>query len=206
MQGYILHKTSIKNQDLLLRVLTPNKLIELYRFYGMRHSIIDTGRKIDFDIQHNGYFIPKMRNILQLSYPWEKEYERVYVWKTFISLLNAHLKEIDELEDFYFDLLDWGAHILSKQHPMRVVIEMGVKLLLHEGRNTRHHQNICFVCEQELAENIALGRSFLFAHPRCINAEVMQKNKITQLLSSGSSVHLSDEEIEQIWNVFIQGL
>ena len=78
MQGYILHKTSIKNQDLLLRVLTPNKLIELYRFYGMRHSIIDTGRKIDFDIQHNGYFIPKMRNILQLSYPWEKEYERVY--------------------------------------------------------------------------------------------------------------------------------
>lgn len=206
MQGFILKKTPIKNQDLLLSVLTPTKIIELYRFYGMRHSIIDVGRKIDFDTQSNGFFIPKIRNILQLSYPWEREYERVYVWKQFIALLHTHLKEVDEIEDFYFELLNWGAHILSKQHPMRVAIEMGVKLLLHEGRNTRHSENKCFVCEKDLGERIALGRAFLFAHPHCIASSIFQKEQIQTLLSNGSSMHLSDEKIEQIWSVFIQGL
>lgn len=206
MQGYILHKSIIKNQDLLLKVLTPTKVLKLYRFYGMRHSIIDMGRKIDFDIQVDGFFIPKIRNILQLSYPWEREYERVYVWKTFISMLNTHLKEVDEIEEFYFNLLNWGAHILSKQHPMRVVIEMSVKLLLYEGRNTRHHKNKCFICDGELGEKIALGRSFLFAHPRCISGSTFLKDKMTTLLQSGSCMHLGDEEIEKIWNVFIQGL
>lgn len=206
MQGYILHKSIIKNQDLLLKILTPTKILELYRFYGMRHSIIDLGRKIDFDIQSNGFFIPKIRNILQLSYPWEREYERVYVWKTFITMLNTHLKEVDEIEEFYFDLLDWGAHILSKQHPMRVVIEMSIKLLLYEGRNTRQHENKCFICDGVLEDKIALGRSFLFAHPQCISTPTFSKEKITTLLQNASCVHLDDEEIEKIWNVFIQGL
>lgn len=206
MQGYILHKSIVRNQDLFLRILTPTKVLELYRFYGVRHSIIDLGRKIDFDTQNNGFFIPKIRNILQLSYSWEREYERVYVWKTFISMLNTHLKEVDGIEEFYFELLNWGAHILSKQHPIRVVIEMSIKLLLYEGRNTRHNENKCFICNENLDQTIALGRSFLFAHPQCITGPTFPKEKIITLLHTASCVHLNDEEIEKIWNIFIQGL
>lgn len=206
MQGFILSKTSIKNQDLILRVLTPSKVLELYRFYGMRHSIIDVGRKIDFDLQNDGYFIPKIRNILQLGYEWEREYARVYVWKRFIALLNAHLKDIGEIEEFYFSLLEWGAHILDKQHPIRVAIEMGAKVLQYEGRNTRFSDDCCFVCQKSLGERVALGRAFLFAHPECIHSEVLQKEKMIDFLSSSSSFIFDDGEIEQIWNVFIQGL
>lgn len=206
MQGFILSKTSIRNQDLILRILTPSKVLELYRFYGMRHSIIDIGRKIDFDLQNNGYFIPKIRNILQLSYEWEREYARAYVWKRFIAMLNFHLKDIEQIEEFYFALLEWGAHILDKQHPMRVVIEMGIKVLQYEGRNTRFSDDCCFVCQKKLGERVALGRAFLFAHPECIQGEVLQKNKMIEFLNTSSSFEFDDGEIEQIWNVFIQGL
>lgn len=206
MQGFILSKTSIKNQDLILRLLTPTRVLEVYRFYGMRHSIIDIGRKIDFDLQIDGHFLPKMRNILQLSYEWEKEYSRVYVWKHFISLLNLHLKDISEIEEFYFSLLEWGAHILQKQNPMRVAIEMSAKLLQYEGRNMRFGDDCCFVCQKKLDNKVALGRAFLFAHPQCIEGEVVEKSKMIDFLSTSSSICFSDLEIEQIWNVFIEGL
>lgn len=206
MQGYILQKTIIKNQDLILKILTPTKIIDLYRFYGVRHSIIDTGRKIDFDTQSNAYFMPKIHNILQLSYPWEKEYERVYVWKTFISMFNTHLKEIVEIEKFYFELLDWGAHLLSKQHPMRVMIEMYVRLLLHEGRASRQNENKCLICNEDLGDLISLQRAFLFAHPTCISSLTFDKSKILQLLAHGSCVHLSNEEVQDIWSILTQGL
>lgn len=206
MQGFILSKTSVKNQDLILRVLTPLKLKELYRFYGMRHSIIEVGRKIDFDIQSDGYFLPKIHNILQLGYEWEREYERVYVWRRLMSLLNSHLKEISEIESFYFELLDWGAHILDKQHPLRVAIEMGAKLLEYEGRNTRFSDDCCFVCQESLGERVALGRAFLFAHPTCIHSEVLEKNKMIEFLNTSSSFLLSDDEVERVWNVLNQGM
>lgn len=206
MQGFILSKTSVKNQDLILRVLTPSKVLELYRFYGMRHSIIDIGRKIDFDLVYDGYFLPKIRNILQLSYQWEKEYEKVYVWKTFLSMLNLHLKEIEQIEEFYFSLLEWGAHILDRQDPMRVAIEMGAKILQYEGRNARFTDDVCFLCQEKLGDYVALGRAFLFAHPECIQSEVVLKCKMVDFLRTSSTFVFNSDEIEQIWNIFTQGL
>lgn len=206
MQGFILSSTKIKNQDLILRILTPSHILQLYRFYGVRHSIIDVGRKIDFDIQNDGLFIPKLRNILQLGFSWEKEFDRVYIWKTFISLLNTHLRDVENLEEFYFELLEWGGHTLRRQNPMRVALEMYAKLLLYEGRSARCHSSECFVCGEMLESEVVLGRAFLLAHPRCVDGYKMRKDKIVRFLDETSSVELEDGEIERLWGVFSQGL
>ncbi len=48
MQGFLLQTQSIRDEDLIVRVLTKNQLKTLYRFYGKRHSVLNVGRKIDF--------------------------------------------------------------------------------------------------------------------------------------------------------------
>lgn len=206
MQGFILSVRKVRNRDLILRVLTPLKILDLYRFYGVRHSILSLGKKIDFDIEKNALFLPKLRNVLELGYSWEREYSRVYVWQFFISLLANHLKEIEEIEPFYFDLLEKGARKNKRQNPMRVVLEMGANLIAYEGRNARVHHNQCFVCDEELGDEISLGRAFLFAHPFCIGGYVFNKGKILEFLDLGLSVNLGDDEIEMLWKIFSLGL
>lgn len=206
MQGFILSIRKIKNRDLILRVLTPSKILDLYRFYGVRHSILSLGKKIDFDIERNALFLPKLRNILEIGHLWEREYGRVYVWQFFITLLATHLKDIEEIEPFYFELLEKGAKKNKKQNPMRVALEMGADLITYEGRSARVHHNRCFVCDEELGDRISLGRAFLFAHPHCISGDLFYKGKILEFFDSGLSVHLSDDEIEMLWRILSLGL
>lgn len=206
MQGFILSIRKVKNRDLILRILTPSKILDLYRFYGVRHSILALGKKIDFDTERNALFLPKLRNILELGHSWEKEYSRVYVWQFFIALLSAHLKEIEEIEPFYFELLEKGAKKNKRQNPMRVALEMSADLIGYEGRNARAHHNRCFVCDEELGDEVSLGQAFLFAHPFCISGDCFNKEKILEFLDSGLSVHLSDDEIELLWKILSLGL
>lgn len=49
MQGYILSMQKTRNEDMIVKILTPMYIKTLYRFYGTRHSIINIGRKIDFE-------------------------------------------------------------------------------------------------------------------------------------------------------------
>lgn len=206
MQGFILSIRKIKNRDLILRILTPSKILDLYRFYGVRHSILSLGKKIDFDIERNALFLPKLRNILEIGHLWEGEYSRVYVWQFFITLLATHLKDIEEIEPFYFDLLEKGAKKNKKQNPMRVALEMGVGLIAYEGRSARAHHNRCFVCDEELGDRVSLGRAFLFAHPYCIGGDLFYKERILEFVDSGLSVHLGDDEIEMLWKILSLGL
>lgn len=206
MQGFVLSLRTIKNQDLILRVLTSGGIVELYRFYGLRHSVLSVGKKIDFEIHHDGMFLPKLRNVLELGYSWEREYVRVYVWQFFINLLSDHLRDVVYLEEFYFDFLNHGAHRLIKQNPMRVVLEMGAELLAYEGRNTRLHDNKCFVCEEQLKDEVSLGRAFLSAHPECIGGRCFQKPKISLFLDSCSTLNLDDREVDELWHILSLGL
>lgn len=206
MQGFVLSIRKVKNRDLILRILTPSRILDLYRFYGVRHSILALGKKIDFDIERNALFMPKLRNVLELGHSWEREYARVYVWQFFITLLASHLKDIEEIESFYFDLLERGSSKNKRQNPMRVVLEMSADLIAYEGRNARAHYNRCFVCDEELGSDVSLGRSFLFAHPCCISGDCFNKEKILEFLDLGSSVHLSDNEIEMLWKILSLGL
>jgi hypothetical protein len=50
MQGYIIDLKVVKDDDLIVTLLCENELITSYRFYGARHSNINIGYKIDFEL------------------------------------------------------------------------------------------------------------------------------------------------------------
>ncbi|PAF43411.1 recombination protein RecO [Helicobacter sp. 11S03491-1] len=204
MQGYILNTLPVKNEDMIVHILTPTSIKRLYRFYGARHSMIHIGKKIDFEEEGGGIFLPRLRNVMHLGHHWENTLERVYVWQRFIRLLNTHLIDVYELDSFYFDMLNRGANKLSIQNPLRVALEMYAELLGFEGRDDRGRQ--CFVCGEATNHEVGLGRAFLFGHLRCIGGRAFHKDKILEFLSTKSTLHLEDKIIEGMWEVLIKGL
>lgn len=222
MQGYILNMQKSRAEDLIVRILTPTQIKTLYRFYGTRHSIINLGRKIDFEEEKNLTFLPKLKHILHLAHKWETDKERYYVWQRFIALLNKHLSDIYTIEEFYFQMLEDGANKLNVQNPKRVAIEMYAQMLAFEGRilcrssetitqsfqdtNHRNEQNLCFACGEPIDNEIALGRAFLFAHHSCIGGEIFDKTKILSFLQTQSSIHLEDNEVLSLWEILGLGM
>jgi hypothetical protein len=53
MQGFIVNINRVKEEDLIVSILTKDKLHTLYRFYGARHGSINIGFKIDFEIEQS---------------------------------------------------------------------------------------------------------------------------------------------------------
>lgn len=207
-----------RTEDMIVKILTPTRIKTLYRFYGARHSIINIGRKIDFEEEPTLGFMPKLKNILHLAYKWELQTQRLYVWQYFIKLLGKHLVEIEEIESFYFELLEWGAERLLAQNPKRVGLEMYAKLLQYEGRSMifKHSNYIhtsptqiqgakdtleCFICQKPLNSSITLGRAFLFAHKQCIGGKTYEQSHILYFLQTQSTIWLSDSDIEELWEV-----
>lgn len=217
MQGYILNMQKSRAEDLIVRILTPTQIKTLYRFYGTRHSIINLGRKIDFEEEKNLTFLPKLKHILHLAHKWENDKERYYVWQRFIALLNKHLSDVYTIEEFYFQMLENGANKLNVQNPKRVAIEMYAQMLAFEGRinqishqyhqDTNHNeQHLCFICGEQIHDEIALGRAFLFAHHSCIGGEIFDKAKILSFLQTQSSIHLEDDEVLSLWEILGLGM
>ncbi len=87
MQGYILNINHVKEEDLIVQVLTENKLKTLYRFYGARHSNIQLGYKIDFEAKSSiKSTIPQLSGVLHLASKWNLEHDRMFIWQPFIKL------------------------------------------------------------------------------------------------------------------------
>ncbi|MRI58547.1 MAG: recombination protein RecO [Epsilonproteobacteria bacterium] len=204
MQGFILNITRAKNEDLIVSILTQRRLHTLYRFYGARHSTINIGYKIDFDIEYQIGYLPKLRHITHLGYSWLRDLDKALAWQRFITLLYRHLQEIEEPGEFYFDLLERLAQKLTKQHPKRAIIESYVDLLGHEGR--LHHTLSCFVCEENIDDDPVLVRSFLPAHPGCIPKEPFERAKIEHLFRYKDAQFFDDREIELLWNILTEGI
>lgn len=61
MQGFILHTQKVKDEDLIVYILSPKMLIKAYRFYGLRHSSILSGYKIDFALEENPSFYQDLK-------------------------------------------------------------------------------------------------------------------------------------------------
>lgn len=220
MQGYILQMQKTRKEDMIVKILTQSDIKTLYRFYGARHSIINIGRKIDFEEQTQLGFLPKLKHIVHLGYKWESQHDRYYVWQHFIKLLYRHLADVYEIDSFYFELLDSGANKLILQNPKRVVLEMYATLLKHEGRAFMGFENIlengaensstnkmqCFVCQQDLTERVALGRAFLLAHRECIGGRTFELDRIISFLQTQSTILLEDDEVNHLWEIFGLGL
>ena len=205
MQGYIVNVNKVKDEDLIVSILTENNFYTTYRFYGARHSIIHIGFKIDFELESNlKSTIARLKDVIQLGYPWILDTHKLYCWQRFIKLFFPHLKDVEEIEEFYFKLLDELAHKLEKQDPKRAMIEAYVKLCEYEGR--LHTDYECLLCEENIKDNISLVRGFLPTHPSCSYSRAFKFQQIKELFEKKTTISFNDEEIEYIWNILLQGL
>lgn len=204
MQGYIINVNKARDEDVIVTILTHQTLYTLYRFYGARHSQINLGFKIDFEVEATAKIsISRLRKVMHLGFTWMTDRSRLFVWQQFSALFHKHLQDSEELDPFYFELLEEAADIWQTQNPKRIAIESYVKLLNFEGR--LHTDMHCFFCEGEIKEDITLIRAFLPAHAECIHAIPINIQAIKELFTTGSSLFLNDKEIEMLWHILLEG-
>jgi len=205
MQGYIININNVKDEDLIVSILTKNNFYTTYRFYGARHSTINVGYKIDFELETNmRSSMGRLKDVLQISYPWIMDSTKLYCWQRFLKLFYPHLKDVEEIEDFYFDLLDELAHKMIKQNPKRAIIESYVKLCEHEGR--LHTEYECLLCEEVIYDDISLVRSFLPTHKKCSYSKSFKLFQVKELFEEKSLINFNDEEVDYVWKILLQGL
>ncbi|WP_281950573.1 recombination protein RecO [Nitrosophilus kaiyonis] len=204
MQGFILKITKAKNEDLIVNILTQKHLYTLYRFYGARHSIINLGYKIDFEIEYSQKaYLPRLRHITHLGFNWLLNNQKVLLWQQFIQRFYEHLKDLYEVDNIYFDILDKSSKIWEKQNPKRVAIESYVKLLEFEGR--LHKDFRCFICNEKIEKDLSLARGFLPAHSHCIHSNIYPKKEIEYLFNNKKTLFLDDKIIDNLWNILMEG-
>jgi len=204
LQGYIIDIKPVKDEDLIVCILTETKVITAYRFYGARHSNINIGYKIDFELEVTRSDIPRLRDVIQLGFEWILDYEKMYCWQRYIKLFYPHLKELEEVDAYYFYSLEHLSHVMIKQNALRAICESYILLLEHEGR--LHTDYECLLCENTITEDISLVRSFLPVHAKCTYSKKFELYKIKELFEDKSLINLSDEEVEYLWNIILQGL
>lgn len=205
MQGFISGIRKLKNEDIIVNIITPSHFLTLYRFYGIRHSIINIGRKIDFEVDYNGIFMPRLRAISQLGFEWENDYHKMRYFQGFMRLLDKHLSGTEEISNFYFDLLNRALTIMSKQSPNRALLDLYALLLENEGRKSMGDS--CFICDEVLGDEVRIARGFLSAHKHCINGDFeMKRARFVEFLANNKSAFLSEEEVEGLITILMQGL
>ena len=205
MRGFIINIRKAKNEDVIVTVLSNQSVKSYWRFYGTRHSILQIGNLIDFEVtQSKKGFMPNMRSLSQLSFPWVSWKNHLLIWQNFIKLFEPHLKDTIELDSFYFNLLFDTAQKWDKQNPKRLAIEAYIKILSKEGR--LHKNKFCYICEKVLEEEVGLMRAFIPTHPHCIYASSLNKKDIFKLFNTASTIHLDDFVVEELYKVLLKGL
>ena len=204
MQGYIIDTKTVKDDDLIVTLLCENEIITSYRFYGARHSNINIGYKIDFELEKTKSSIPRLKDVMQLGFPWILNNQKMYAWQRYLKLFFAHFKELEEIDCFYFYLLDELIHKIEKQNVYRAILESYLNLLEHEGR--LHIDFECLICEIKIESNLSLLRGFLPTHKECIRGKVFDYKKINELFLSKKSINLSDNEVENLFEILLLGL
>lgn len=206
MKGFILSLHRASNEDMIVTLLTPNRVITLYRFYGARHSVLQLGYLIDFEIQEDRYgtFLPRLRSVTHIGANWLYSREKLLIWHNFIKILNTHLKDTQELEEFYFDVILKAYKKFEKQNPKRVIVETYIEILKFEGR--LHNLRRCYICEKPLEKEVSFMQALIPAHPSCIYAPSLELAKLLELFKSSKTVWLDDKEVDLIYSIIQKGL
>ena len=204
MRGFILHTVKVRDEDLIVRILTENEVLTLYRFYGARHSYINVGYHIDFVIEESPKTtIKRLRNVTQLPFSFLFDLQKMLDFKIFINLLNKHLSDVSKINNFYYNLLIEITEKMKNRDSKRLLIENYIKLLQKEGR--LHKEFECFLCERKIENKVALARAFLPAHEKCIYEQGFEKEKIKDLFENHKTLLFNDEEIERLWKILNLG-
>jgi len=205
MQGYIINLNKVKEEDLIVTIISKQNLQTLYRFYGARHGTINIGFKIDYEIEESARStIHRLKDVIHVGFTWINDYHLLRLWQDFLTLFHKHLKDAEDIGDFYFNLIDEASKEWNKQNPKRIAIEAYVKILAHEGR--LHVEKQCFLCSGMIEGDISLLRAFLPVHSTCTNTLAINKDALDELFTNKSSLFLSDKEVDRLWNVLLEGL
>ena len=205
MQGYIINLNKVKDEDLIVTIISRDSLDTLYRFYGARHGTINIGFKLDYEREASGKSsISRLKDVIHIGFPWINDYKLLRLWQDFLALFYKHLKDAEELDSFYFDLIDNSSKEWNKQNPKRVAIEAYVKLLAQEGR--LHTELYCFLCSIEIKEEISLIRAYLPTHKECSHTLSINKNALHELFFNKSTLFMNDVEVDRLWCVLLEGL
>ena len=206
MQGYIININKVKDEDLIVTILSKHNLHTLYRFYGARHSTINLGFKIDYELDSSAKSnISRLKDVIHIGFRWINKHKLLKLWQDFTRVFFTHLKDVGELDEFYFLLLENASDKWDKQNPKRVAIESYVKLLEHEGR--LHTEMFCFLCTNEIKDKkISLIRAYLPTHKRCSHTLDIDKKALDELYTNKSSIFLNDTEVDRLWYILLEGL
>jgi len=205
MQGFIINLNRVKDEDLIVNILSDTSLQTLYRFYGARHGVINIGFKIDYEIESSAKStIGRLKDVIHIGYKWINDYKLLRLWQDFLGLFYKHLKDSEDIGSFYFDLIQEASLNWDKQNPKRIAIEAYVKLLEHEGR--LHKDMHCFLCSKKIDDNISLLRAYLPTHDYCSKTMPINKKGLTELFEKKSSLFLTNAEVNRLWNVLMEGL
>lgn len=195
----------MRDEDLLVWLLTPQRVITAYRFYGARHAAITQGFKLDFELDGGGIHLPHLKGTLHLGTPWLSDIDRLGCFQSFCRMLWGHLKDNTECEDFYYTLLEELSLRFCKQNPKRAVVEGYLRLLDYEGR--LNMTNACFACSGEIKdEQIAIARGFLLSHCSCLPKNSFNAKEILSCFKKKSCVDLSDEIVNELYYIVLEGL
>jgi hypothetical protein len=205
MQGYIINLNKVKDEDLIVTIISKENLDTLYRFYGARHSVINLGFKIDYEKEPSSKSnISRLKDVIHIGFKWINDNKLLRLWQNFLALFHKHLKDAEELGDFYFELIDNASKEWNKQNPKRVAIESYVKLLEHEGR--LHTDFICFLCSQPIEGDVSLIRAYLPTHKECTHTLSISQAALNELFENKSTLFMSDKEVDRLWHVLLEGL
>jgi len=205
MQGYIINLNKVKDEDLIVTILSKNSLNTLYRFYGARHGTINIGFKIDYEIEPSSKStIGRLKDVIHIGYPWINDYNLLHLWQDFLSLFYKHLKDAEDFSSFYFDLINNASQEWHKQNPKRIAIETYVKILENEGR--LHKDFRCFLCSKPILKDVSLIRAYLPTHPTCTHTLAIPQDSLNELYNNKSSLFLNDNEVDRLWNILLEGL
>ncbi|MCW8894480.1 MAG: recombination protein RecO [Sulfurimonas sp.] len=205
MQGFILNLNKVKDEDLIVTILSKDNLYTLYRFYGARHGVINLGFKIDYEQDASAKStISRLKDVIHIGYKWINDNKLLRVWQDFVALFHKHLKDAEELDEFYFNLLQSASLNWDKQNPKRIAIESYVELLEYEGR--LHTELECFLCNLPIQKDVSLIRAFLPTHKECTHTFSIKEDAFHELLQNKSTIFLSDNEVERLWYILLEGL
>lgn len=205
MQGYIINLNKVKDEDLIVTILAKGSLDTLYRFYGARHGTINIGFKIDYEKEPSSKStISRLKDVIHIGFKWINDYKLLRFWQDFLALFHKHLKDAEDIGDFYFELIDNASREWDKQNPKRVAIEAYVKMLEHEGR--LHKELNCFLCSMAIKDDISLIRAYLPTHKECTHTLSINKKALSELFENKSSLFMSDKEVDRLWNLLLEGL
>ena len=187
MKGFILSTVRVRDEDLIVRILTRQEVMTLYRFYGARHSYINVGYLIDFHVEESAKTtIKRLRHVTQIPFNFLFDLNKTLYFKEYIRLLNNHFIDVSRVDSFYFDSLVKLCENLHERDVKRAIIEHYVSLLEKEGRLYKNFE--CFLCERRIDEKIALARSYLPAHEKCIMSEGFEREKLEVLFNEKKSI------------------